>query len=57
MSGLDFQQQLQKADHQIPMTVKAMKVGALELLTKPFDGQKLLDTVEHTLAGDSVRRK
>lgn len=68
MNGLDFQQQLQKAGHQIsiifitgygdiPMTVKAMKFGALEFLTKPFDGQKLVNTVEQTLAGDSVRRK
>jgi FixJ family two-component response regulator len=33
-----------------------MKFGA-EMLTKPFDGQKLLDTVEQTLAGDSMPRK
>ncbi len=39
------------------MTGKAMKFGALEFLSKPFDGQKLIDTVEQTLAGDSVRRK
>ena len=39
------------------MIVKAMKFGALEFLTKLFDGQKLLDAVEQTLAGDSVRRK
>jgi Response regulator receiver domain len=68
ISGLDFQQQLQKAGHQISiifitgygdisMTGKAMKVGALEFFTKPFDGQKLIDTVEQILAGDSVRRK
>jgi FixJ family two-component response regulator len=61
MSGLDFQQQLQKAVHQIPiifitgrgdipMTVNAMKFGGMEFLTNPFDGQKLLDTVEQTLA-------
>ncbi|MGE5110689.1 MAG: response regulator [Acidobacteriaceae bacterium] len=53
----DFQQQLQKAGHQIPiilitgdgdllMTVEAMKFGALEFLTKRFEGQILLDTVK-----------
>jgi FixJ family two-component response regulator len=39
------------------MTVKGMKFGALEFLSTPFDGQKLLDTVEPTLVGDSVGRK
>ena len=68
MSSLDFEQQRQKEVHQIPivsvpgdgdipMIVKAMNFGALGFLTKPFDGQKLLDAVEQTLAGNSVRRK
>jgi FixJ family two-component response regulator len=39
------------------MTVKAMKFGTLEFLTKPFDGQRLLDAVEQTLGGDSARLK
>jgi len=34
------------------MIVKAMKFGTLEFPTKLFDGQKLLDAVEQTLAGD-----
>ena len=53
MSGLDFQQQLKKADHQIsiifmtgqsdiPLTVKAMKVGALEFLSAPFEARHLM---------------
>ena len=65
MSSLDFEQQLQKEVHQIPivsitgdgdipMIVKAMNFGGLGFLTKPFDGQKLLDAVEQTLAGNSV---
>ena len=39
------------------MTVEAMKFGAPEFFTKRFDGQSLLDTVERTLVGNSVRRK
>jgi FixJ family two-component response regulator len=67
ISGLDFQQQLKKAGLQIPivfitahgdipMTVKAMKSGAVEFLTKPFDDQDLLRAVQQALAGDRVRR-
>jgi len=67
VSGLDFQQQLQRAGLQIPiifitgygdipMTVKAMKSGAVEFLTKPFDDQELLDAVQQALARDSGRR-
>jgi FixJ family two-component response regulator len=67
ISGLDFQQQLKKAGLQIPivfitahgdipMTVKAMKSGAVEFLTKPFEDQDLLDAVQQALASDTVRR-
>jgi FixJ family two-component response regulator len=67
ISGLDFQQQLKKAGLQIPivfitahgdiqMTVKAMKSGAVEFLTKPFDDQDLLRAVQQALASDRVRR-
>jgi FixJ family two-component response regulator len=67
ISGLDFQQQLKKTGLQIPivfitahgdipMTVKAMKSGAVEFLTKPFDDQDLLRAVQQALAGDRVRR-
>jgi FixJ family two-component response regulator len=56
MSGLDFQGELAKSDihlpivfmtghGDIPMTVKAMKAGAVEFLTKPFREQDLLDAV------------
>ena len=68
MSGLDFQAQLQNAGLQIPIifvtghgdipkTVKAMKLGASEFLTKPFDDQELLDAVVHALARDCLHRK
>ena len=67
MSGLDVQQQLRNAALQIPiifvtgygdipMTVKAMKSGAVEFLTKPFNDQVLLDAVEQALARDVARR-
>ena len=56
LSGLDLQQQLAKADVQvpiifltghgdIPMTVRAIKAGALEFLTKPCDGEDLLNAI------------
>jgi FixJ family two-component response regulator len=68
ISGLDFQQQLKKTDLQtpiifitghgdIPMTVKAMKSGAVEFLTKPFEDQDLLDAIQQALANDSIRRQ
>ena len=68
MSGLDFQAQLQNAGLQIPiifltghgdipMTVKAMKLGATEFLTKPFNDQELLDAVKQALVRDCVHRK
>lgn len=60
ISGLDFQRELHKAGVQIPiifitghgdipMTVKAMKSGAVEFLTKPFRDQDLLDAVQQAL--------
>jgi FixJ family two-component response regulator len=68
ISGLDFQQQLKRAGLQIPivfvtghgdipMTVKAMKSGAVEFLTKPFGDQDLLDAVQQALARDSASRQ
>jgi len=68
MSGLDFQAQLRNAGLQIPIifvtghgdipkTVKAMKLGASEFLTKPFNDQELLDAVEQALARDCIHRK
>jgi FixJ family two-component response regulator len=68
INGLDFQQQLRKAGRQIPiifvtghgdipMTVKAMKSGAVEFLTKPLKRQVLLDAIQQALARDSVRRQ
>jgi FixJ family two-component response regulator len=66
-SGLDFQRDLVAANTalpiifitghgDIPMTVQAMKDGAIEFLTKPFRDQDLLDAVNLGLARDRVRR-
>jgi len=68
VSGLDFQQQLTDAGIQIPiifitghgdipMTVKAMKSGAVEFLTKPFDDQELLNAVHQALDRDRAMRR
>jgi FixJ family two-component response regulator len=68
ISGLDFQQQLKKTGLQIPivfitahgdipMTVKAMKSGAVEFLTKPFEDKALLGAVQQALASDTARRR
>ncbi|MGB7730420.1 MAG: response regulator [Candidatus Acidiferrum sp.] len=67
MSGLDVQQVLIEgglnipiifitAHGDIPMTVKAMKLGAVEFLTKPFRDQDLLDAIEQALQRDQVAR-
>jgi FixJ family two-component response regulator len=67
VSGLEFQRDLAAADIQIPiifitghadvpMTVRAMKAGAVEFLTKPFRGQELLDAVQEALAKDRTAR-
>jgi FixJ family two-component response regulator len=63
VSGLEFQRELSKANVQIPvifitghadipMTVTAMKAGAIEFLTKPFRGQELLDAIQEGIAKD-----
>jgi len=67
-SGLDFQRDLAAASVRlpivfitghgdIPMSVKAMKAGAIEFLTKPFRDQDLLDAVHDGLARDRARRE
>jgi RNA polymerase sigma factor (sigma-70 family) len=67
-SGLDFQAQLARdkidipiifitGHGDIPMTVRAMKGGAVEFLTKPFREQDLLDAVEAALGRDRERRE
>jgi RNA polymerase sigma factor (sigma-70 family) len=66
LSGLDFQTELARAQNDIPiifitghgdipMTVKAMKAGAVEFLTKPFRDQDLLDAVRVALERDRAR--
>jgi FixJ family two-component response regulator len=68
VNGLDFQQQLAGADFRIPiifitghgdipMTVKAMKSGAVEFLTKPFRHQDLLDAIHQALDRDRITLK
>src|SRR6476661_10244883 len=67
-SGLELQRDLAAANRHvpiifitahgdIPMTVQAMKGGAIEFLTKPFRDQDLLDAVEAGLARDRARRE
>jgi FixJ family two-component response regulator len=68
VNGLDFQRQLADAGVQIPiifitghgdipMTVKAMKSGAVEFLTKPFRDQDLLDAIHQALDRDRAARQ
>ncbi len=68
LSGLDFQRQLADAGVQIPiifitahgdipMSVRAMKSGAVEFLTKPFHDQDLLDAIQQALERDRTRRE
>jgi FixJ family two-component response regulator len=68
MSGLDFQRRLADtgvhipiifitAHGDIPMSVKALKSGAVEFLTKPFRDQDLLDAIQQALQGDSAARE
>src|ERR1700674_1411192 len=68
VNGLDFQRQLADAGIQIPiifvtghgdipMTVKAMKSGAVEFLTKPFRDQDLLNAIHQALDQDRATRR
>jgi len=68
ISGLDLQHELKKgkisipiifltAHADVPMSVKAMKSGAIEFLTKPFRQQDLLDAVQRSLARDRIVRE
>jgi len=67
-SGLDVQRELAESGRliptifitghgDIPMSVEAMKGGAVEFLTKPFRDQQLLDAVQHAVVQDSVARR
>ena len=67
MSGLDLQRQLAEiglqipiifitAHGDIPMSVRALKSGAVEFLTKPFRDQDLLDAIQQALQRDSAAR-
>ena len=67
MTGLDVQRALAEAGiitpiifltafADVPTTVKAMKSGAMEFLTKPFDDQELLDAIYRALERDQVAR-
>jgi FixJ family two-component response regulator len=68
MSGLDVQSKLKEAGAQIPiifitshgdipMTVKAMKSGAVEFLTKPFRDQDLIDAIQQALKSSAEARQ
>jgi FixJ family two-component response regulator len=65
LSGLEFQRELgDRGIHipiifitghgDVPMSVRAMKAGAVEFLTKPFRGQELLDAVQEAIAKDRI---
>jgi FixJ family two-component response regulator len=67
-SGLDFQRELAESGihlpivfitghGDIPMSVRAMKAGAIEFLTKPFHDQELLDSVQLGIERDRARRR
>jgi FixJ family two-component response regulator len=68
VSGLDLQRQLAGMEIRtpiifitghgdVPMTVRAMKEGALEVLTKPVRGQDLLDAIQRAIARDKELRE
>jgi FixJ family two-component response regulator len=68
LSGLDLQRELSRAGvsipiifisghGDIPMTVRAMKAGAVEFLTKPFRDQDLLDAIQQAVELDRVSRR
>ncbi len=63
LSGLDLQQELTKTDPalpiifitghgNVPMSVRAMKAGAVDFLEKPFEDQSLLDLIQHAIEQD-----
>jgi len=67
LSGLDLQRDLAQSHAtlpiifltghgDIPMSVQAMKAGAVEFLTKPFRGQELLDAIRHAIESDRAER-
>jgi FixJ family two-component response regulator len=67
-SGLDFQRELAEAGSRIPiifitghgdipMSVRAMKAGAIEFLTKPFPDRDLLDAIQSGIEKDRARRQ
>ena len=67
LSGLDLQRELANSDAtlpiifltghgDIPMSVRAMKAGAIEFLTKPFREQDLLDAIRHAIDRDRAAR-
>jgi FixJ family two-component response regulator len=66
VSGIEFQDELSRANidipivfitgfGDIPMSVRAMKAGAVEFLTKPFRDQDLLDAIQRAIAQDRLR--
>jgi len=68
LSGLDLQEKLARANPTlpiifitghgtVPMSVKAMKAGAIDFLEKPFEDQALLDLITHALAGNRQTRQ
>jgi FixJ family two-component response regulator len=68
LSGLDLQQELAKANvdlpivfvtghADVPMSVRAMKAGAVEFLTKPFREQDLLDAIQHGVGQNRAARE
>jgi FixJ family two-component response regulator len=67
LSGMDLQEELNKADYHmpiifitghgdIPMSVQAMKKGAVDFLTKPFDAKEILKAVEKAIEKDAYTR-
>jgi FixJ family two-component response regulator len=68
LSGLDLQDQLARAGYSLPIifltahgdvrtSVRAMKAGAVEFLTKPFHEQELLDSIQRSIERDRQQRK
>ena len=68
LSGLDLQEELNKAELSmpiifitghgtVPMSVRAMKAGAVDFLEKPFEDQTLLDAIQHALECDQKEKQ